>query len=1728
MGVPKFFRWISARYPCINQVIGGDEVPEIDHFYLDMNGILHTCSHPDGALAFMSEETIFQNIKSYILFLVELMKPNKTIFLAVDGVAPRAKMTQQRARRFQSAQETRKAKESAEKRGQPFKGEPFDPCVISPGTEFMERLNLFLQDFVRDQVTHNNAWRRTDVILSGHDCPGEGEHKIREYMSYRRAHPDYRPNERHCIYGMDADLIFLGLTTHEINMCILRENVVKSRTCIADEMPFCITYLSVLREYINLEFRDLEKNLPFPYDLEHIIDDWIFMAFLLGNDFIPHLPNLHIHAQSLLVLWDTYQVVLPQLGGYIVEYGRLNLQRFHRYLMELSKFEQSWFEEREADHRWMRGKRGAQLSKELENLGKQSDVPRVRAPILPSDKLQVAAVSTINESPSELSHLVPLTDLFGSDCTNMFGAGYLDETTELVEEGVLPAAMLQNSQHDAQLTESTSKITEAKSPLSNKEDVDQEELDDEDELIYKMHRRDYYLTKLGIQIDSESVTNTECLLPLVRDYVRMLQWILCYYFLKVPDWRFFYQYHYAPFAYDLMLYTKQFVSTDCHENELDWAQFDTSSEPLLPFVQQLMIMPSDAAYIVPSAYRTLMTSPSSPLAEFFPEEFSTDINGKIASWEAVVLIPFIDEKRLLNAMRPMNAALTKKERQRNKHKCHFSYPACHPRNFEYAKPHLVQIKHSFFRDGVLQSKEAMEKLLHNPDRTICPDFPSLHRLPFTAELRRIPVHIFELPSKLESMALVINRRARLSSFGTLEECARRILGKPTSVRWPHSAIVMPVRLMTRSEIWELENFNISPIFSAHSAPLRYRKIEDECGQETEANKYNGNCREVSWVDDRLEERERHMSLRYAVVYDDRTEDKPVEPVLVFSRKLDGWSIKQKSNGTNLFRLVPLFAESRAANGDELHLTDPEPCSSWFHSASRSRDHGKRPTVPTLRVTPAYGTCDGLTVDLLDLILEQPLPLHSCNHITLRWNSPHAFGLSTLFSPGQVVISMALRMHGSTGEVVGISTKKSTVSVRFYTNVGGSVDISKLRKQVQDIGFSCILPTTSIADQLGLPHVAVARLTGTFLVTLSASNKEDWSKCHNYHTESPKPDEDSTRNRNQHQEVWNIGLNLRRNKTRDQVLGWSRHCSVRAKWLFSARTVALLNEYHKRYPRIWDIVIQDSRYPHSSGPVLANVARDELDAVVEFLEKSGCRTAPLVSSSGKYVDNDHVKKLRDLLFPFSTTEMNMKLSEDEEKATGNQRFSPLDRVKWSLLPTVSCTPISLFMPISATRHLYPSGQILLTNGEMIDFHSISLKSFELMDRVVFCKNGQTVPLGLFGTVIGIPSDGTGRLEVMFDKEFDGATDIRGSGPCCALVHSSVLIKLPFQSLTVSPVQQSSSIYASKAAKFSPLASQDNTGSQEGSIKKPLPKWATENPPKQSIPWPTTLDVSSNPSNPAPTSSKSDTDDQSAVELKELNALLSHAKLNAASSNNLRSKNSEPPVGTVSDSLVNNTNAENSSRRDPGSSRFSRDSAPSPPKPPMPPASWSQQRLNHEASNATCMRKSQTAPQFSPREQAIPETRNQSCVIRNRQTMPRRSLQNPNVPSGPVTRQPRANEQFAMNRMPSHEFRTEGMNNHAIQVTPVAPSYQNPTPYASSAVNYMPPMGPPNWSNVGTIAPFFVQTPGQPLMPPQLMHTPYAPNFYSSQPLPLDPLQHHFYREFYHDAYMSFMGYQRPPR
>ena len=89
MGVPKYFRWLSERYPLIMQLVEENRIPEFDNLYLDMNGIIHNCSHPnDGEATFrIAEEEIFLGIFAYIEHLFSKIRPRKVFFLAIDGVA---------------------------------------------------------------------------------------------------------------------------------------------------------------------------------------------------------------------------------------------------------------------------------------------------------------------------------------------------------------------------------------------------------------------------------------------------------------------------------------------------------------------------------------------------------------------------------------------------------------------------------------------------------------------------------------------------------------------------------------------------------------------------------------------------------------------------------------------------------------------------------------------------------------------------------------------------------------------------------------------------------------------------------------------------------------------------------------------------------------------------------------------------------------------------------------------------------------------------------------------------------------------------------------------------------------------------------------------------------------------------------------------------------------------------------------------------------------------------------------------------------------------------------------------------------------------------------------------------------------------------------------------------------------------------------------------------------
>jgi 5'-3' exoribonuclease 1 len=84
-GIPKFFRWLTERYPLTQERITEKCSVQIDNLYLDMNEIIHNCSHGTEAVAAASEEDIIRECLSYIERLVRLANPKNMLFMAIDG-----------------------------------------------------------------------------------------------------------------------------------------------------------------------------------------------------------------------------------------------------------------------------------------------------------------------------------------------------------------------------------------------------------------------------------------------------------------------------------------------------------------------------------------------------------------------------------------------------------------------------------------------------------------------------------------------------------------------------------------------------------------------------------------------------------------------------------------------------------------------------------------------------------------------------------------------------------------------------------------------------------------------------------------------------------------------------------------------------------------------------------------------------------------------------------------------------------------------------------------------------------------------------------------------------------------------------------------------------------------------------------------------------------------------------------------------------------------------------------------------------------------------------------------------------------------------------------------------------------------------------------------------------------------------------------------------------------
>uniref|UniRef100_A0A6A7FY04 5'-3' exoribonuclease n=1 Tax=Hirondellea gigas TaxID=1518452 RepID=A0A6A7FY04_9CRUS len=719
MGVPSFYRWLSEKYPKVVVYVKDDQtydnrgnpLPvdatqpnpneiEFDNLYLDMNGIIHPCCHSDDGPAPATETEMIRAIFAYIDHIFAIVRPRKLLFMAIDGVAPRAKMNQQRSRRFRSAQERTEyeimKKELSERwtglgRTLPSSGSsdgPWDSNVITPGTPFMDNLAKALRIYIQHRLNSNPAWKDIMVILSDANVPGEGEHKIMQFIRRTRTDPGYNPNTRHCLHGLDADLFMLALATHEPNFTLLREEVLfgRDRICdrcgekghLADQCKgepkpksvaprtspelFQFAHINILREYLmdNLQIR----QCPF-WNFERVIDDFVFLCFFVGNDFLPHLPSLEIREGAIDHLIDIYKQELVHLGGFLTENGEVDLQRVCVLLRRLGDIEDDVLRERSEDQkRWE--SRQARDKERAARESRKRRPPISAAPVqfIPAkggeNQLKASEMAQTQTRKQLAAERLEEKELTMSDDIEVNGELQSEPPIKKskTETGSIPSLSPSTSSESSLVIENGDEkedVEEFKEELKRQRkanaDISQRE-DQQDTVLLGTSgwKGRYYKAKLGADYNPDN--QPDILKRLFHSYAEGLKWVFKYYYDGCTSWTWYFEFHYAPFASDLVQ-----IFEDPVVFEL--------GKPFAPLAQLMGVLPAASGHCLPNELSDLMKNPESPIIDFYPLQFKLDLNGKKFAWQAVALLPFIEEKRLLDVITPIFETLSDERKRMN-------------------------------------------------------------------------------------------------------------------------------------------------------------------------------------------------------------------------------------------------------------------------------------------------------------------------------------------------------------------------------------------------------------------------------------------------------------------------------------------------------------------------------------------------------------------------------------------------------------------------------------------------------------------------------------------------------------------------------------------------------------------------------------------------------------------------------------------------------------------------------------------------------------------------------------------------------------------------------------------------------------------------------------------------------------------------------------------------------
>ena len=332
MGIPSYFSYIIKNYPNIIRKFVNCE--QFQHLFMDCNSIIYDSyyeleekyKHSQFDVDIF-EDRLIQSVIDKITNYISYISPSKCVYITFDGVAPFAKMDQQRIRRYKTNY-TSKINNTKK---------IWNTSAITPGTLFMEKLTFQINTFF-------SSWKPAHATIlvkvsCSNEC-GEGEHKLFKYIREQCFIDD-----NIAIYGLDSDLIMLSIFHKQFtkNIFVFREapnfkSVISTKMDDNEKLFIDIDTLSVSI------FSEMGNYVDSIHSKNRIYD-YVFMCFFLGNDFLPHFPSLNIRTYGFQVLMDTYGNVIGRHADRSLVCSETNTIQWKwvsLFLMEISKNEKQY------------------------------------------------------------------------------------------------------------------------------------------------------------------------------------------------------------------------------------------------------------------------------------------------------------------------------------------------------------------------------------------------------------------------------------------------------------------------------------------------------------------------------------------------------------------------------------------------------------------------------------------------------------------------------------------------------------------------------------------------------------------------------------------------------------------------------------------------------------------------------------------------------------------------------------------------------------------------------------------------------------------------------------------------------------------------------------------------------------------------------------------------------------------------------------------------------------------------------------------------------------------------------------------------------------------------------------------------------------------------------------------------------------------------------------------